>query len=87
MELVYHKNFIANLNKRVRPNSKLLKRFQNRLQEFIANPNNAVLKNHALTGSKKGLHSFSVNGDVRVIYRCYKNKIELYDIGSHNQVY
>ncbi|MDO8609629.1 MAG: type II toxin-antitoxin system mRNA interferase toxin, RelE/StbE family [bacterium] len=48
---------------------------------------NPLLKDHKLIGSLNGLRAFSITGDVRVVYRIEGDILELYDIGSHNQVY
>lgn len=41
----------------------------------------------ALTGDLQGRRSFSVTGDIRVIYVELNEKIILLDIGAHNQAY
>lgn len=50
-------------------------------------PADPSLKSHKLSGFKKGLRSFSLTGDMRVVFRIDGEIIRLYDIGSHNQVY
>lgn len=87
MILRYHKTFLSHLHRRISPHPKLLKQFQKRLKEFLANPQNPLLKDHPLTGNKTGQRAFSITGDIRLIYRQFGNTIELYDIGTHNQVY
>jgi addiction module RelE/StbE family toxin len=61
--------------------------FEKRLRLFLADPKQSILKDHGLTGTLKGLRAFSLGGDMRVIYRKTKSVVELFDIGSHNQVY
>ena len=47
-----------------------------------------LLKNHPLTGAKRELRSFSVTGDVRIVYQLSGDDDAIFfDIGSHNQVY
>lgn len=87
MLLNYTKNFLKNYNKRIAKNKMLNKKFQERLQLFLQNPKTPLLKDHKLTGAKKKLRSFSISGDIRVIYYQEKEKIFLFDIGTHNQVY
>ena len=87
MIIVRHNTFKKNYKKRIFPNKNLDKKFEERLNLFIGNPRNPELKDHKLAGSLKGLRAFSVTGDVRVVYRINKDVMELYDIGSHNQVY
>ena len=87
MKIEYHKNFVKNFKKRIRPNNSLNKKFQERLVLFISDPTNIVLKNHRLTGTKRDLYAFSVAGDVRVLYEISGQTYRFIDIGSHNQVY
>ncbi len=87
MEIRYHRNFLKSYRKRIKPNSRLDIQFKERISLFQENPKNPLLKNHRLTGEKSQYHSFSVTGDVRVIYRRLENIVILYDIGTHNQVY
>jgi len=88
MEIRTDKSFLKNFNKRIFSNKNLVARFNSRLKLFVSNPRNPLLKNHALIGKKQGLYSFSVAGDIRVIYqKVSENEIVLVDIGSHNQVY
>jgi addiction module RelE/StbE family toxin len=65
----------------------LVEQFERRLLLFVNDSENQVLKNHALIGDYQGYKSFSVTGDVRVIYRDSGGQVFLIDIGTHNQVY
>ncbi|MBU1129795.1 type II toxin-antitoxin system mRNA interferase toxin, RelE/StbE family, partial [Patescibacteria group bacterium] len=59
-----------------------------RLKIFLKNPSHPLIKDHKLIGSKSNLRSFSVTGDIRLIYKKISNNtIVLMDIGTHNQVY
>jgi len=54
----------------------------------MENPFHELLRGHPLKGKFKGLWSFSVESDIRVIYRhVNKNTVLLLRIGTHNQVY
>lgn len=87
MKVVRHRIFKKHFKKRIYTNQKLTKKFQNRLSMFLCDFNDPLLKDHALSGDMKGFRSFWVGGDIRVIYRKKGKNIELYDIGTHNQVY
>lgn len=87
MKLVYHRNFQKNFQKRIAPNQKLASRFYQRLNLLVKSPNNPSLKRHQLKGERRYYWSFSVTGDIRVIYRIEGKTIFLYDIGTHAQVY
>ena len=75
-------------SKRVKGNNKLEIRISERIVLFQSDPRNKILNNHCLIGKMKGLYSFSITGDIRVVYQWIdKEKVVFLDIGSHNQVY
>lgn len=87
MRINYHSNFKKNFQKRILPNKNLVARFKERLELFLTNPRNQILKDHSLVGKRLNLRAFSVTGDIRVVYFVKEKEIYLLDIGSHNQVY
>ena len=88
MKVRADKNFDRNFKKRIQSNHKLSSQFNKRLKLFSENPSNSLLKNHHLEGAKKDLFSFSITGDIRVIYKqVTPEEVIFVDIGSHNQVY
>ena len=87
MILARHRVFDKHFRIRVLPSKNLVDRFQQRLSLFLERPGNPILKDHKLTGRLNGYRSFSIGGDLRVVYRIRSNTLQLYDIGSHNQVY
>lgn len=87
MKIFYHKTFLKHFKKRIAPNKKLQSRFYQRLNLLIQDSNNPILKKHQLKGKKRIYWSFSVSGDIRVIYRIKKNTLFLYDVGTHAQLY
>ena len=87
MKVEYKNSFIKNYRKRIHENSPEDKKFIARLKLFEINPQNPILRDHSLTGNFKGLRSFSVTGDIRVIYYIEGETAYFIDIGSHNQVY
>jgi addiction module RelE/StbE family toxin len=87
MRIVFHKRFVKNFDKRIKPYPSLLNKFNERYQLFIKNKHHPILKTHPLTGLLKGKQSFSITGDIRVIFQEKEDTIEFLDIGSHNQVY
>jgi len=88
MKILYHKVFIKNYQIRISKNPNLTSRFLKRVEAFVSNPKDPILKSHPLTGAKSGLYSFSITGDIRVVYEVIKENIVLFhDIGTHNQVY
>jgi len=88
MRIVYTKQFQKHFKTRISPRKNLKMRFYERLHFFQQNSQDPALKNHKLTGKKAGFQSFSVTGDIRVVYkREDESTIRFYDIGTHNQVY
>ena len=83
----YSKQFLKNYLKRIAPSKKIKQQFQARLLMFKEDSKNPLLKDHKLSGSKKDLRSFSIAGDIRVLYYRKGNVVKFVDIGSHNQVY
>ena len=56
---------------------------------FEKDPFDPRLKNHALRGRMNGRRSFSVGGDLRIIFEEYDKYVLviMFDVGTHNQVY
>lgn len=87
MKLEYYQKFIKHFRKRIEPNPNLFKRFEERVQIFLSNPNDPILKDHQLKGDKANFRAFSITGDIRVVYHKGEDYIYFIDIGTHNQVY
>lgn len=69
-------------------NKKLSKKFDQRVELFLSDPDSPILKDHALTGDKIGKRAFAITGDVRVVYQLIDEEtVRFYDVGSHPQVY
>ena len=63
-------------------------KFRQRMLLFVQDPQNPLLKVHALRGGLLGYSAFSVTGDYRVVYRVIAvDRIELTNIGTHSQIY
>lgn len=86
-EVHYHRNFIKSYKKRISKNNKLVKKFDERVELFMLDRNNAVLADHQLSGKFNNYRAFSVAGDLRVVYLLEDDKIILMDIGTHAQAY
>lgn len=87
MIIRYHKRFLKHFQQRILSNLSLDRKYRNRLQLFVSDSRQALLNDHALHGDMEGYRSFSVTGDIRVIYKIEGESITFYDIGTHNQVY
>ena len=83
-----HPSYKKSFKKRIAKNPKLVSQVGERVKLFQQNPNDPILHNHQLIGVKKDLSSFSITGNIRIIYILIsKDKAIFLDIGSHNQVY
>lgn len=88
MKIRLHHKFKKFYKIRIAPNKQLVLQTETRINLFKANPRNPILENHKLTGAKKGLNSFSITGDIRIVYLpISEDEVVFMDIGSHNQVY
>lgn len=88
IEIQYSKKFKKNFCKRVPEGSTLDQKYNERLNIFITDLKNKIIKDHKLTGNLKNYRAFSISGDVRVIYyQLSEEKVLFIDIGTHNQIY
>lgn len=83
----FSKPFQKRIKQRFAHQPKIISQFHQRLAMFESDVRDELLNDHALTKHMKGLHSFSISGDIRVIYRETETAYELLDIGTHNQIY
>lgn len=79
----FNKHYIQ----RIESTPALKKRYIERVNLFLKNPKNPILRSHALIGNKKGQKSFSITGDYRIIFEEFKDYYLFLDIGTHSQVY
>jgi addiction module RelE/StbE family toxin len=86
-KIEYTKQFQKHLKQRYANQPKVVMRFQQNLELFSQGVRAEPINDHPLTGQLKGLRSFSVGGDVRVVYQETEDYYLLLDIGSHSQVY
>jgi len=87
MKAHFLKLFRKHYRKRIESNPSLDKRFEERYLLFLQNPTDPIFNNHELKGDKLGMRSFSITGDIRVVYYILDDTAYLVDIGTHNQVY
>lgn len=87
MRVTQHPNFKKHYKERIAKDRRLVEEFVEALDTFLRDPENSILRDHALTGSMYGYRSFSVADDLLVVYFVVKDGVVLYDIGTHPQVY
>jgi len=84
----FTRNFLKSYGNRIKQNKKLKFQLEKRIELFKLDRNNSLLKDHDLVGREQGQLSFSITGDIRVIYFFETDDIVWFvDVGSHNQVY
>jgi addiction module RelE/StbE family toxin len=67
---------------------KLQYQFDERLQLFVKNPTNPILRVHPLKGSYRGYWSMNISGDIRAIYLKMGDELIIFAlIGTHSQLY
>ncbi len=57
------------------------------MEMFLKDRTQPILKDHILLGKLNGKRSFSIGGDLRIIYSETKTTYIFELIGTHNQVY
>lgn len=88
IQIRYHRTFLKSYTKRIKTNPKIKLAFEKRVQEFCRKPTSPQLHDHQLIGQKQNFRSFSITGDIRLVYQYVdENTVLFFDIGSHNQVY
>ena len=57
------------------------------LRRFAADPSDPLLRIHKLKGDLRDYWAFSVDDDLRVLFRWYDDVAFLVNLGSHDEVY
>ncbi len=57
------------------------------LRRFAADPQDALLDTHNLKGELENYWAFSVDEDLRVLFRWEGDEAFLVNLGSHDEVY
>jgi len=89
MEVAFSSSFRKSFRKRVK-DTPLESSFWDAVQAFIDNPGDPALRTHKLSGRLKGLWSFSVAYDLRVVFYFTETKpvkAVFVDVGNHDEVY
>ncbi len=88
IKLVWDQKFKKTLKKRIGNSTALTTKFKSKIKLFEKDPFNPVLRTHKLSGILKGYWAFSVDKDLRVIFKFINSdKVLLIDIGTHDEVY
>lgn len=85
MKIIFHSGFRKQY-KKLKPSEQ--KRFEERIQLFVKDPYNPVLRNHALKGPYKGHYSINITGDLRALYKLARKDTALFIIiDTHSNLY
>lgn len=84
MRVIASTRFVRGARKLRPPRDALLRAA---LRRFAADPSDPVLRTHKLKGHLAGYWAFSVDDDLRVLFRWEGETCFLVALGSHDQVY
>ena len=88
IQIAFSSSFRRGFKKRIKGNKDLEAKFWERVAIFVQNPHDARLRTHKLSGELRGLWSFSIEYDIRVVFSFLpKDRALFEDIGSHDEVY
>ena len=86
IKVAFSNSFKRSFKKRIKGQKEEL--FLQKLELFIKDPYHSQLRTHKLSGKLKGLWSFSIDRNIRVIfYFVDPNHVILENIGTHDEVY
>lgn len=84
MRVTASSRFLRRAKKLREPGASLLRAA---LRRFAADPQDPLLRTHKLKGDLADYWSFSVDDDLRVLFRRDGEDVFLVNLGSHDQVY
>jgi len=88
IEIGFSSSFKRAFKKRIIIDKEIEKLLWKRMETFKKNIYDPSLKTHKLSGVLEGLWSFSINHEIRVIFKFLDNhKVLLIDVGTHEEVY
>ncbi len=81
----FHRKFRKQLQ---RLNEKQRERVRERIKQFLRDPNDSQLRDHALHGPYAGHRSINVSGDLRAVYKVIADDACIFvTIGTHSELY
>ena len=84
MRLRISSRFLRRAKKLREPHATMLRAA---LRRFAADPADPLLRVHKLKGELRGYWSFTVDDDLRVLFRWEGDEAFLVNLGSHDEVY
>lgn len=88
INVIWDDGFKKKYKKVIKNNNSLHQEFWSKMQLFIENPHNPILKTHKLSGRLKYCWASTINYNYRIVFKKIdESNIRLIDIGSHSEVY
>ncbi|MFA6570510.1 MAG: type II toxin-antitoxin system mRNA interferase toxin, RelE/StbE family [Bacteroidota bacterium] len=88
INLIWDEAFNRKYRKLIKNNSSFHSEFQIKMELFVANQNDPILKTHKLSGKLNDCWASSIDYHFRIVFKKIdENNILLLDIGSHDEVY
>jgi addiction module RelE/StbE family toxin len=88
IEIFADEGFKRSFKKIVKNNSDIKYKFKEKLELFKENPYNPILRTHKLGGKLQDYMAFSVDYNIRVLFKFIdKSTVLLIEIGSHDVIY
>lgn len=84
MRLTASSRFLRKSRKLTEPQASMLRAA---LRRFAADPKDPLLRTYKLKGDLEGYWTFSVDADLRVLFRWVGDEAFLVNLGTHDQVY
>ena len=84
MRFATSSRFLRRAKKLKEPQASLLRAA---LRRFAADPQDPLLRTHKLKGELAAYWSFSVDDDLRVLFRWEGDEAFLVNLGSHDEIY
>jgi mRNA-degrading endonuclease YafQ of YafQ-DinJ toxin-antitoxin module len=78
------RHFLRRANKLKDPQAAMVRAA---LLRFAADPRDPLLRTHKLKGELRGYWAFSVDDDLKVVFRWSGDEAFLLNLGSHDEVY
>ena len=88
IEIVVDEGFKRSFKKITKNNEELKNKFKSKLEVFVDNPYQHSLKTHKLSGKLQDYMAFSIDFNVRVLFKFIDSQTAfLIDIGTHDVIY
>ncbi|MBI2596376.1 type II toxin-antitoxin system mRNA interferase toxin, RelE/StbE family [Candidatus Daviesbacteria bacterium] len=88
VKIKYARDYVPFLKTLLKESPGLEAVINEKVRLFERNPDDTRLHNHPLRKKMKGLWAFSINDDVRIVYKIAgKNTVSFLAIGGHIKVY